>query len=51
MTSPYRIPLEQLEASAHVPTSELVESVAQVWPVEDDGRLPQPDRDWLAAGG
>ncbi len=47
---PYRLTLEELEASAHVPVSEQVESVPAVVGPEDD-RLPQPDSDWFRAGG
>jgi len=49
--SPYRIPLDQLEASAHVPDDALVESVPVDPPVEDRPGLRKPDRGWFDTPG
>lgn len=49
--SPYQVPLDALEASAHVAPEDLVESVDVQPEPPADARGEQPDRDWFAAGG
>jgi hypothetical protein len=49
--SPYRVPLDALEATAHVAPEDLVESVDEQPAPPADSRGEQPDRDWFAAGG
>jgi hypothetical protein len=49
--SPYRVPLDALEATAHVAPEDLVESVDVQPEPPADSRGEQPDRDWFAAGG
>jgi hypothetical protein len=45
------VPLDALEATAHVAPEDLVESVDVQPEPPADSRGEQPDRDWFAAGG
>jgi hypothetical protein len=49
--SPYQVPLETLEATAHVAPEDVIESVDVQPEPPADSRGEQPDRDWFAAGG
>lgn len=50
-TSPYAVPIEQLEAATRFRPEEQVQEVDAA-PVPDlDPGPPHPDREWFAAGG